>query len=119
MNEHWDGDIDVGMYPIAIISRTLVMDWKFRVHPTYPRNCASVTVRTALESTHVFSSIRSLILRSVNIEPYARLPGIDASGIPPFVTLVSFNVESSVNRFDHPVAARTQGLDYIWRLMVR
>ena len=111
VNDHWDGDVDVGYVSDRDYLQDLGDGLEVASASYIPQE---VRIGYRTDSTLINARLQQYQIIdpavSENNEPYARLPGIDAEWDTPIRNRwFKFNVESSVNRFDHPVPARTQG----------
>ena len=111
VNEHWDGDIDVGYVSDRDYLQDLGDGLEISSASHIPQE---LRIGYRADSAGINARLQQYQIIDPEVsehnEPYARLPGIDAEWDTPIRNRwFQFNVESSVNRFDHPVAARTQG----------
>jgi LPS-assembly protein len=111
VNDYWDGDIDVGYVSDRDYLQDLGDGLEVASASHIPQE---LRIGHRTDNTLINARLQQyqIIDPSVteNNEPYARLPGIDAEWDTPIRNRwFQFNVESSLNRFEHPVAARTQG----------
>ena len=111
LGDHWDGDIDVGY----VSDRDYLSDLGDGLEVTSASHIPQeIRIGYRSDSTVLNARLQQYQIVDPSVdeggEPYARLPGIDIEWDTPLRgRQFKVNVESSLNRFSHPVAARTQG----------